>query len=67
MEYLLNRLVTCLKCMELACLVLQASLNKYHLASLSKNDDKEICFIKLFGFSMVFKKSLTIDQKVRCI
>jgi hypothetical protein len=32
----LNRLVPCLKCMELACLVLQASLDKYYLPYIDK-------------------------------
>ena len=42
----LNRLVTCLKCMELACWLLQVIFGSVLLPYVSKNDDEERCFLK---------------------
>ena len=42
----LSRLVPCLKCMELACQVLNGHFGPVYLLQVSKNDDEERCFLK---------------------
>ena len=40
----ISRLVVCLKCMEVACQVLQSHFEPVHLLQVSKNDDEEFVF-----------------------
>ena len=48
----LNGLVPCLKCMELACWVLHGQFRLVYLFQVSKNDDEKCCFLLWFGFSI---------------
>ena len=42
----LNRLVSCLKCMKLACKVLHGHLEPVYLLRVSKIDEEKYCFLK---------------------
>ena len=50
----LSRLASCLKCMELACQVLNGHFEPVYFLQVSKNYDEERCFLKKYGFSIVF-------------
>ena len=52
-QEVLNRLVLCLKCMELACRVLHGHFAPVYLLQVSKSDDEKPLLHEIFGFRKI--------------